>query len=170
MKVFKIVLFGIGILIGLTSCSSAQKLLKTSPISFGDAYCQSWVAGIQGGGSGINLFIPLRTELPKGVQLDSVYFRGQVTNLKRIEGNEVMYAAYFRTEYNDLKSLESNDIKEKKNHKSQMHNQEFPFELEDTECVVTFKKGIETMYFKIENITQKPSEHYPSAPPNKQQD
>lgn len=160
MRAFKIVLFTVGILTLFASCSTAQKLQKTTPMSFGNVYCQSWVAGIQGGGSGINLFVPLQSELPEGIQLDSVYFRGRVTNLKYIEGKEVMYAAYFRTEYNDLK--------EKKNQKSQKPNQKIPFELENTECVISYKKGNETMYYKIENIAQKPSEHYPTAPPNKQ--
>ena len=44
----------------------------------------------------------------------------------------------------------------------------FPFSLKENECVISFKNGEITGYFKIENITEKKAVPYPSPPPNKQ--
>ena len=63
-------------MISFSQCSTAKKFQKTSPFEIGDVYYQHWVAGIQGGGSGINLFIPLVSN-PNNIVLDSIYFKGK---------------------------------------------------------------------------------------------
>jgi len=60
-------------LILVTSCSSQDKIIKESAIV---ATYQSWTAGVRGGGSGINFELKLKSELPKGVVLKRVIFKG----------------------------------------------------------------------------------------------
>jgi len=47
-------------------------------------------------------------------------------------------------------------------------SQKIPFVLKDNECVISYKDGKTTKYFKVDNITEKDLIPYPSAPPNKQ--
>jgi hypothetical protein len=60
-------------LILVTSCSSQDKIIKESSIV---ASYETWVAGVRGGGSGINFYLELKSELPSNVELKKVIFRG----------------------------------------------------------------------------------------------
>ena len=60
-------------LILVTSCSSQDKVIKESAIV---ASYQGWVAGVRGGGSGINFYIDLKSELPANIELKKLIFRG----------------------------------------------------------------------------------------------
>lgn len=152
-----------------TNCSTAQKLQKSAPISLGEVYSQSWVAGVKGGGSGINLFIPVLNELPPNMQLDSVYFRGKGTKLEIAANNPSLYIGRFSGKFNQKQDIiMSNDSKEEYGNQLPIKQEEIPFDLKDNECVVSYKDSNSSKYFKIENITEKKSEHYPSAPQNKQ--
>ncbi len=79
-SIVNIILISI-VLTGFTNCSSAQKLEKQVSFKIGEVYYQHWVAGIKGGGSGVNIFIPI-DNLDNNVKLDSVYFKGKATKLE----------------------------------------------------------------------------------------
>lgn len=169
MKAFTTLVFSIIILISFTNCSSAQKLQKAAPIVFDEVYCQSWVAGVQGGGSGINLFISTPSELPNTIQLDSVYFRGKVAKMQRQAGGKIIYVAYFRTEFNQKTDIiMSGNAQEEYGNALPKKTTKIPFKLKENECVISYKNGSKTQYYKIENIVEIQPEHYPSARPDKQ--
>lgn len=169
MKKFKSTSLLFLLIILFSSCSSAQKLQSEAPIKYGEVYCETWVAGVRGGGSGINLFIPLSKEAPKSVQLDSVYFRGKGTLLEKIEGEKTLYVGRFQTNFNQMQDIVmSSDPNEEYGNEAPNLDEKIPFELKDSECVVSYKNGDETKYFKIVNVIEKQPQHYPSAPPNKQ--
>jgi hypothetical protein len=44
---------------------------------------------------------------------------------------------------------------------------EIPFDLKENQCVISYKNGEKTQYYKIENIVEKQPEHYPSVQPDK---
>lgn len=145
-------------------CSSAQKLQKNAPVEFGDVYCQSWVAGVKEGGSGLNLFIPVTDT---SISLDSVFFRGKVAKLEFSQENS-LYIGRFKTEFNQPKDIIlSSDPKEEYANKMLQKETLIPFDLKDDECVVSYKKENDINYYKISNIKQKEPLNYPSAPPNK---
>lgn len=153
-----------------TSCSTAQKLQQEPPFHIENVYSQKWVAGIEGGGSGINLFIPISKEISQNIELDSVYFRGKGVKLELIKGEKPMYIGRFETDFNQKKDIiMSSDPNEEYGNEVLPMNNKIPFKLEDTECVVSFKDQGDIKYFKIENITEKPNQNYPSAPSNKQE-
>lgn len=169
MKPFKFVFIFILLIFIFTNCSSAQKLQKTAPTSLGEAYCQSWVAGVKGGGSGINLFIPVLNDLPQNIQLDSVYFRGKAAKLELAASNPFLYVGRFSQKFNQKQDIiMSNDPNEEYGNQFPIQEEKTPFDLKETECVVSYKESNVTKYFKIENITEKKPEHYPRAPQNKQ--
>ena len=151
-----------------TNCSSAQKLQSTVPVTLGNVYCQKWVAGVKGGGSGIDLFIPIAKDMPLNIQLDSVYFRGKGVKLDRIESENNMYVGRFVTAFNSKKDIVmSDDMMDEYGNEKPSLNKKPHFELNDSECVVSYKEGNEIKYFKVEAITEKSAQNYPSAPSNK---
>ena len=168
MKLIKNSIFSIALLTIMTSfsqCSSSQKLQEKAPATFGDVYFQRWNAGIQGGGSGINLFIPVTDN---NVVLDSVYFRGKSAKLETKTTDTSLYIGRFKTEFNQPKDIvmSSNPLDEY-NNPLPIQKEKIPFILKGSECVVSYKDGQTTKYFKIENIIEKEAINYPSAPNNK---
>lgn len=145
-----------------SQCSSAQKLQTKAPTQFGDVYCQTWVAGIKGGGSGINIFIPV---MDKTIQLDSVYFRGKATKLEVNSSETPLYIGRFKTGFNEHKDIiMSSDSNEEYGNKLPEKAVKIPFDLKDDECVVSYIKDNKTLYYKISNVQQKEPLNYPSAP------
>lgn len=168
MKFIKNIIFSILLLTIMTSfsqCSSSQTLQEKAPVTLGEVYFERWNAGVQGGGSGINLFIPVTTN---SIVLDSVFFRGKSTKLETKAQNAMLYIGYFKTEFNQPKDMvmSSNPLDEYHN-PLPIQKEKIPFILKDSECVVSYKDGQTTKYFKIENITEKQTINYPSAPNNK---
>lgn len=154
------------LMVSFSQCSTAQKLQKEAPVEFGQVYAQKWVSGVQGGGSGINVFIPVDNN---SVAFDSIFFRGQKAKLKFNESGQNLYIGRFRTEFNQKKDIIlSSDMSEESKNKLPQLKEELPFELSENECVISYHKNNETLYYKISNIKIKQPLHYPSAPPNGQ--
>lgn len=158
------------VMTSFSQCSSSKELQSKSPTKFGDVYCQSWVAGIKGGGSGINIFISINEDIPEGLMLDSVYFRGKAAKLEVKPNDKTLYIGRFKTGFNVMKQdiVMSSDSKEEYGNQLPKIETKIPFDLKDNECVVSYKKGDKTQYYKIENIIEKQAQQFPSAPPNKQ--
>lgn len=149
-----------------SQCSTAQKLQEKAPMVLGEAYAQKWTAGIKEGGSGINVFIPVKVN---SVTLDSIYFREQKGKLEFIKGDQDLYVGRFRTDLNQPRDIIlSSDMKEESKNRLPKLKEKMPFEFNDDECIVTYQKGNKTLYYKISNIKMEQPLNYPSAPPNGQ--
>jgi hypothetical protein len=171
MKFLKITSFSLvmlTIMASFSQCSGTQKLQKKVPIAFSEVYFQRWTAGVKGGGSGINLYIELASELPKNIQLDSVYFRGKSAKFETKPQNQLLYIGRFKTEFNQPKDLimSSDSLNEYGNEMS-VNTKRMPFNLKENEGVISYKEGKNTKYYKVENIVEKRALNYPSAAPDK---
>ena len=156
------------VMTSFSQCSSAQKLQREAPVKIDNAYYQHWVAGVQGGGSGINLFIPTENASLKNILLDSVYFRGNVSRLEVKPNNPTLFIGRFSTRGNQKKDvIMSNEPGAEYGNEIPKKTTKVPFELQENECVVSYKEDDETKYFKIQGIIEKQPLHYPSAPPKK---
>ena len=168
MRMFKAFLYSFLMLLVMASfsqCSSSKQFSEKAPLEFGEVYCQKWVAGVQGGGSGMNLMIPVEEFK---VSLDSVYFRGKGVILEKDEQAK-MYIGRFKDPLNNPKDyVMSGDPKEEYGNKLPDVSKGIRFDLKDNECVVSYKVKEVTQYFKIENVIEKEFVPYPTAPPNKQ--
>lgn len=166
-SIVNIILISI-VLTGFTNCSSAQKLEKQVSFKIGEVYYQHWVAGIKGGGSGVNIFIPI-DNLDNNVKLDSVYFKGKATKLEVKPNTPTLFIGRFLTLANSHADIVMSD-KPEEEYGNQLPEQtkKSPFELEENECVISYIQDGKSRYFKIENIIEKKAEFYPSAPPRKQ--
>jgi hypothetical protein len=152
------------IMVSFSQCSSAQKLQNEAPSKFGLVYFQTWVAGASGGGSGLNLFIPV---MDSTVRLDSVYFRGNVSKLEVKPSNPTLHIGRFNTGFNQARDIVMHsDPNEEYTNKLSKPIRVIPFELKYNECVVSYTKGGKMLYYKIPNVIEKAVVNYPSAPPN----
>lgn len=145
--------------VSFSQCASTMKLQKEAPTTFGETYFQEWVAGVKGGGSGINVFIEVKGE---NLVLDSIYFRENVSNFETKPSNPKLFIGRFKGEANkeELAIITTSDEKVEKS--------DFPFDLKENECVVSYKHGDKLKYYKITKLKEKSVEALPmSTPSNK---
>ena len=159
-------IFGLLILIvimaGLSHCSSAQKLQKEAPTEFGETYYEQWVSGVAQGPSGLNIYIELKGE---SIQLDSVFFRGKVAKLEVEPSNKLLFIGRFINESTEKRDMimSSNTDQEYGNTAPEIKTNN-PFDLGQSECVVSYKHKDETRYYKLVNIVKKESAGIPMSP------
>jgi hypothetical protein len=139
-------------LILVTSCSSQDKIIKESAIA---ASHQSWVAGVRGGGSGINFYIELTSELPAHIELKRLIFRGFEVLFEKQDN--LHFQAMIKTSDNQQKHEDDNSqiITSLKN----------DTKLKDNEAILVFSKNGREYQQKITNVIEKPSLEYPSTKP-----
>ncbi|OEK06135.1 hypothetical protein A8C32_19075 [Flavivirga aquatica] len=163
MKLFKNTFTLLILFLGMLSfskCASTQKLEKKLPISIGDVYYEHWVAGIKGGGSGFNVFIPV-TNNTESFILDSVYFKGRRAKLEY--KNKSTFIGRFKTKANQKQDyVMSSDSNEEYGNTVYDLPKKIPFALKEDECIVSYKENKTTKYYKISNIIKKESQSYPT--------
>jgi hypothetical protein len=169
MKIFKTTLSFLLMLLVMASfsqCSSAKRIQEKAPLELGQVYCQNWIAGIEGGGAGLNIYIPT---VNSSVELDSVYFRGKAAKLEIKSLNQTIYIGRFISDLNKKKDIVmSSEPNAEYGNEIPKIPQKIPFELKDNQCVISYNDGKTTKYFMVDNVVEKDLIPYPSAPPNKQ--
>ena len=139
-------------LILVTSCSSQDKVIKESAIV---ASYQGWVAGVRGGGSGINFYIDLKSELPANIELKKLIFRGYEVPFEKQDN--LHFQAMIKTPSNQEK-IKGDDTQIYTSPKNALT-------LADNEAILIFLKNGKEYQQKITNVTEKPALEYPSAKP-----
>lgn len=152
------------VMMSFSKCNDESKLETQAPIEIGDVYYKTWVAGARWGGSGINLFIPIKSN-PNKIILDSVYFLDKMTKLEHI--GDTLVVGRFETDVNkQLDIVMSGDPNEEYGNAVPKLKKNIPFELKENECVVSYISNNKTRYFKIDNIIKKEEIHqFPSIKP-----
>ena len=121
------------------------------------AYFKEWYAGVEVGGTGINLFFP-NLNYDNAVSLDSVYFR----RLKgKLEKGSDIYTSILKNSDKHYKHISSvyrpsPELDKKAN---------FPFNLKENECVISYKENGVIKYQKITNIREGEGLYYQYGPP-----
>ena len=146
------------IMTGFSQCSSTKKLQSKAPTEITEIYYQRWASGVRDGGAGVDLFISTTS---KNVQLDSVYFRGRISSLELQTETANLYKARFVITKEKFDIIMSNDSLAEYGNKLPDENKPFPFDLKDQECVISYKDGKKTKYFKIEGIKEGEVKHFP---------
>ncbi len=139
-------------LILVTNCSSQDKMIKESLIA---ASYQTWVAGVRGGGSGINFYVDLTSELPTHIELKRLIFRGYEVPFEKQDS--LHFQAMIKTPNNQEK-YEGDDSPIYTSPKNALT-------LADNEAILVFSKSGKEYQQKIINVLRKPSPEYPSAKP-----
>jgi hypothetical protein len=162
MKKLLNIILGTSILFGFSQCGNSKDLIYKlqEDISFKvlDANYQSWVAGFSGGGGGINVIFVVSNLNSKNIEMDSLFFRGQIA---KIEIKPTAYVARFNTNVNQRPDLIIHgETGAEYGNKPPTKELVFPFEIEDDEAIISYKeKGIQK-YFKIK-LNKKAQALYP---------
>ena len=102
------------VFLSIVNCKTAQEPVlqfqSTAPLEITAPYYNSWVAGIEGGGAGINVFLPLKENA--NIVIDSLHFRGEKsaveTRDKLIIGRFKTFYQSEKRHYNELQPTETN--------------------------------------------------------------
>lgn len=153
------------IFLSVFNCKPAQEPLlqfqTTAPLDISVPYYTSWVAGVEGGGSGINVFLPLKAN-GKTV-IDSLHFRGQKVV---VETRDKLIIGRFKNFSNQKKDIiMSSNPQDEYNNKLELKRDLSPFKLPQNACVISYKINGKRLYYKISNLKKGKSIAYPSAPP-----
>lgn len=140
------------VLLMVTSCASQYKIVNETSIL---ASYESWVAGVRGGGSGINFHVVLKTALGEEIELKKVIFKGYEVPFQKQDNLHFM--AMIKTPSNQQK-FEGDDSQVYTSTKSTV-------ELSVNEAILVFSKNGKEYQQKISNVTEKPALEYPSAKP-----
>lgn len=147
-----IVLFFVGVIV---SCGTVNKAKAQSEIKVAEASHQSWVAGVRGGGSGINFYLELKSELPTNLELKKVIFRGYQVPFEKQDN--LHFKAIIKTEGNQQKFDGDN---------SQIYTSpKNAITLAENEAILIFSKNGKEYQQKITKVIEKPALEYPSARP-----
>ena len=170
MKSFKY-LFGLlglsFILLSFSNCNSSKLneqsivLEETAPFTVIEAYYHKWIAGVQGGRSGTNVFITIEN-LSDGVTIKNIYFEERATEAKNSPLKPKQYAGYFKNENNRNTIMDINPNKEAQN----TPPLRFPLKLSTNEAVISYLQNGTIKFFKLSNLVEKELLPYPSSNPN----
>jgi hypothetical protein len=132
-------------------CSSTQ-FVKNPEFDITSATYHSWVGG-QPEVGGINVKIEVQNA--NAINFGAVYFRGRQTKLTtNKEGELTVLLGYFPKKSNATTLvLDKNPVKELKNNLPP--NNEFPFQLEKNEIVISYSYKEKIKYFKTTVVKKK---------------
>ncbi len=131
------------------------------PFEVQNAYFQKWVAGVQAGGSGVNVYLTIEN-IAESVEIQHVYFRNNIERTRNSEQDPDQYIAYFKDRPKKDVIMDGEVIKEAQNTPPQ---EDFPFNLKDNEAVISFLHKDEVKYLKLSEIEEKPMIAYPQGNP-----
>lgn len=167
MKTIIIILTLPILLFGLSNCGGAQnsdkmrEFVQNPPFKIAEAYYQNWVAGIEEGGSGINVHIVFEV-LDADVEVQNIYFKNHILEAKGNVNEPNQFVGYLRNENKSEVIMDSDPFKEAQNSPKKT----YPFDLEINEAVVEYWYGAKKNYYKISGLSQKELIPYPQANPN----
>ncbi|MFT5755231.1 MAG: hypothetical protein ACI9FW_001991 [Flavobacterium sp.] len=140
------------LLFGIFSCSSSKEIPQDLSENIETVFYQKWVAGVKGGGSGINFHVVLKKPLVEEYKLEKVHFDSYEESFQKL--SETEYIARIINHQNDL-ILDANPEKEYGNKAQE----------------VKLKPGVAILYFKIkgkeiiksfQNVKERPMIAFPS--------
>ena len=146
--------FGLFLLLFSIGCSNQFKLEKKSILTFEESYYQEWVAGVKGGGAGLNIFLKLKESVNNTkVQIEGLYFREKYCELK-FQGAK-KYQGFIKTNQNNKPNISDNSVVVE-----ETEIKKIPFTLEKDNAVITYKENGKQKFFKIV-LNKKETQHFP---------
>lgn len=140
-------------------CASSQRIDKQNPIEIKKAFFQKWIAGVEGGGSGFTLYIEV--DATSEIQLEYAYFKGKKVKLN-YKTNEPVYVGRYTNSLKKPDLIMSDDPKEEFKNQIPKIEEKIPFELQGNQCVVSYINNGKSRFFKLENVTEKELQAYPT--------
>ena len=159
----KITLKLVIIAILLMNCTGTKEvaLENNAPFTVTKSHFQKWVAGVQGGGSGVTVYFTI-IDIEQDVDLQEVYFGNQQTKLTKKPNASSLFIGSFKDEARQDMIMDGESLSESQNSPPK----KIPFQLAANEAIIKYIQNDKEKYFKVENMEEKPLIAYPSANPN----
>lgn len=151
------VVLTLGLLRSCKSCDTNKnttEFIINTPFSIDKIYYQKWIAGTQGGGSGVNLYVEF-SQINEGVLLNEFYFRNNIAAVKK--SNKSLYVGHFNT--NEIRYIQDNDRQNEAINSLPIEPQ---FKLKNHEAILSYQYDNVFFYYKISNINEKEIVAYPT--------
>lgn len=149
----RLLLIGVTLL-AFTNC--ANQMQTSFPVGITEIYYQYWVAGVQGGGSGTNVFLQLEKELPKSCTIQQLYFQQGLAKPVAQSATQFQFSFSRNSNWNRGNDIPS-DVSDK--------TIKTPFPIEDNQAILEYTYNGKTKFYKITNLVEKEMLAYPSARP-----
>ena len=144
--VFFLILISVG-------CSNKINLEKNSRLVFEESYYQSWVAGVKGGGSGLNIYLTLENSSNKNIQLEGIYFKDKYCKLKSL-GDQKYQCSILMDENRETNFLPPPIVLDTS------EIDKTPFTIEGDDAVIVYIENKKRKYIKITMLWKK-MQHLP---------
>jgi len=154
-KIVKILVLGI-ILISVSFCCSTKNASKKitnmdHPFKVVEATFSTWVGG-QPGVKGKKINISINNF---EIQLDSVYFRNKKSDLKReLDSSPAKFVGVFTNTNTKTDYILHENAAEEYGNKPPKANLNIPFELKETEAVISYTLNGKMYYYKVEEVLE----------------
>ena len=156
MRLLFNLLLGVTIMSSFSACKCSHKLVKETPLVFGDVMTEKWIPESKREESTTKIFIPIKKG--KEIELDSVYFQGKSVKLQKVQrDNYLVYIGEFKNNPilpRDI-IMHADSKKEVGNTPPKIKNK-IPFDLKEDEAVIRYIEGEKEKYYKIKNIKKGP--------------
>ena len=139
----------------LWGCSSVKKLEATAPFDLGEPYAQKWVIAEEPKKMGYEVVIPLLSLDTEMAVLKNLYHKGKMTSLeiKLTEMGNVAVAEY---------NSENSGIITSGALPTETDEEPFPFDLTETQAVISYVNNEKVKYYLINGIRQNLPVTYPT--------
>ena len=124
----------------ITSCHSNANIKSISNSNLNltsPAYFEKWIAGVEGGGSGFNVFLPIKKS--SFINFDSIHFRGQ--RVKALHRNNMVFGRFKSINNNHSEDIIIGNTDHEKNNSH--------FSLLDNSCVLSYRIQNKRMYIAV---------------------
>lgn len=144
-----------------TQCSSAQFDKKT-PFTINKAYYQDWVGG-RPGSSGTIITLEMPSEISKDIVLDSLFFNHKICKLETTSFNKkyTITGNISKIVHIEKDIIMDTDPRKEMANKVPDVTINFPFELTEKECVISYFVKKKKHYYKITNLSKEKTIYYP---------
>lgn len=139
----------------LGSCSSVKKLEVSAPFTLGETYAQKWMLKDKPEVTGYEVIIPILSLDKDEAILKNLYHKGKMRSLeiRLTEAGNVAIAEFGREAVEkDTLSIVPTET----------YEEPFPFELTETQAVISYVNNEKVKYYKINGIQQHPKVSYPT--------
>ena len=136
-------------------CSSVKKLEETTPFTLGETYAQKWVIEDEAQKMGYEVIVALLSLDNDKAILKNLYHKGKMTSLE-IRLTEVGNVAIAEFGPGAIKKDTASIVP------TGMDERPFPFELTETQDVISYVNNEKVKYYKINGIRQNPRVFYPT--------
>ena len=136
-------------------------------LAIGDVFSQSWVAGVRGGGSGINVHVTLDKDVDEGVSMERLCYRGKWAKLQN-KRKRRLFVAYFQGDANreeERHVLLGDGGQSQTSERSAVGKEEDAPELKEDEALITYTIQGKLRELKVDKVRAERMIPYPECPP-----